>query len=138
MIPFNASTAMGALGLFTLLPYCTVHNAYIWVGRAWYIPCTVLSLGGKVNTKQMSQPNIHFHIKNQWNVLFIGNYHELSKLSKLNAFILGYYTGTLMHLFLFSNTAKKENWFQCVHRECATAINFPCLITLIPFMYCPF
>ena len=28
-------------------------------------------------------------------------------------------------------TSPRENWFQYVRRECATAINFPCLITLI-------
>ena len=37
--------------------------------------------------------------------------------------------GTLMHLFLFTNTPS-ENWFQYVRIEYATAINFPCLITL--------
>jgi len=39
--------------------------------------CSVLSLGGNVNTGQMSEPDIGsiFHIKNQWNILVIGNYY---------------------------------------------------------------
>ena len=38
---------------------------------------SVLSLGGNVNTRQMSQPYMGsiFHIKNEWNILVKGNYH---------------------------------------------------------------
>ena len=35
-----------------------------------------------------------------------------------------------MHLFLFTNSAQREPWFQFVRREYATAINFPCISTL--------
>ena len=35
-----------------------------------------------------------------------------------------------MHLFLFTNTAQSD-LFLYVRREYATAINFPCLITLL-------
>ena len=39
---------------------------------------------------------------------------------------------TLMHLFLFTNSSKREeNWFQYVRRVYATAINFPCISTLV-------
>ena len=39
---------------------------------------------------------------------------------------------TLMHLFLFTNSTKREeNWFQYVRRVYATAINFPCISTLV-------
>ena len=39
--------------------------------------CSVLSLGGNVNTRRMSQSDTGsiFHIKNQWNILVIGNYY---------------------------------------------------------------
>ena len=39
--------------------------------------CSVLSLGGNVNTRRMSKPDIVsiFHIKNQLNILVIGNYY---------------------------------------------------------------
>ena len=36
---------------------------------------------------------------------------------------------TLMHLFVFT-ILHRENWFQYVRRVYATAINFPCIITL--------
>ena len=68
--------------------------------------CSVLSLGGNVNTRRMSKPGMRstFHIKNQWNIVVIGNYYVnyqnlmlltssdtrliISKLAKLNSFIL--------------------------------------------------
>ena len=34
-----------------------------------------------------------------------------------------------MHLFMLTKPPR-ENWFHYVRREYATAINFPCLITL--------
>ena len=39
--------------------------------------CNVLSLGGNVNTRRMSKPDMGsiFHIKNQWNILVIGKYY---------------------------------------------------------------
>ena len=40
-------------------------------------------------------------------------------------------------LHLFTNSAKKENWFQYVRRVNATAINFPCIITLQRVKYIP-
>ena len=53
--------------------------------------CNVLSLGGNVNTRQMSQPDMGsiFHIKKS--MKYSGHrklLRELSKLSKFNAFIL--------------------------------------------------
>jgi len=38
---------------------------------------------------------------------------------------------TLMHLFFFTNSSHRENWFQYVRRVYANALNFPCIITLI-------
>ena len=38
---------------------------------------------------------------------------------------------TLVHLFLFTNSANRENWFQHVRREYKTAINFVCITTLV-------
>ena len=37
---------------------------------------------------------------------------------------------TLMHLFFFTNSSHRENWFQYVRRVYTTAINFPCISTL--------
>ena len=53
---------------------------------------------------------------------------ELSNLSKLNVFnLFGFWTNT--DFFLFTNSAQRE-LFQYVRRVYATAINFPCIITL--------
>ena len=60
--------------------------------------CSVLSLGGNVNTRRMWKPNMGsiFHIKKS--MKYSGHRKllcELSKLSKFNAFILlGYQTNT--------------------------------------------
>ena len=39
--------------------------------------CSVLSLGGTVNTRRMSKPDMEsiFHIKNQYNILVIGSFY---------------------------------------------------------------
>ena len=54
---------------------------------------------------------------------------ELSKLSKLNAFIL---LGSRANTDAYSclQIPLRENWFQYVRRVYATAINFPCISTL--------
>ena len=56
--------------------------------------CSVLSLGGSVNTRRMSKPDMGsiFYIQNQWNVLVIGNYNvNYNNYQKFNAFnLLGY------------------------------------------------
>ena len=80
--------------------------------------CSVLSLCGNVNTRRMSQPDMGpiFYIKKS--MKYSGHRKllcELSKLSKLNAFILL----TLMHLFLYAE-----------YTHYATANNFPRIITL--------
>ena len=41
---------------------------------------------------------------------------------------------TLLHLFLFTNSAQRE-LVQYVRKVYATAINFPCIITLICAMF---
>ena len=68
----------------------------------------VLSLGDNVNTKRMSKPDMGsiFHIKNQWNILVIGNhcvnYQNLMLLASSDT------KRTLTHLFLFTNSAQRE------------------------------
>ena len=52
------------------------------------------------------------------------NYQNLILLTSLNT------KRTLMHLFLFTNSAKRELGSICT-RVYATAINFPCITTLL-------
>ena len=73
--------------------------------------CSVLSLGGNVNTRRMSQPDMGsiFHIKIQWNILVIGNssvnYQNVQNVMLLSSSDT---KRTLMHPFLFTNTSQRE------------------------------
>ena len=87
--------------------------------------CSVLSLGGNANTRRVSKPDMGsiFHIKNQWNILGIGNYY------------VNYQNDQNLMLLTPSDTnlqiPPKEKWFQCVRRVYTTAINFPCITPLV-------
>ena len=72
---------------------------------------SVLSLGGNVNTRRMSKPEMGsiFHIKNRWNILVIGNYY-VNYQNFLNSMLLSS-SGTkrtLIHLYLFTTSAQRE------------------------------
>ena len=94
--------------------------------------CSVLSLGSNVNTRRMSKPAMGsiVHIKNQWNILVIGNYYvnyqNYENLMLLSPRILH------KHWCIYSRlqSPPTENWFQCVRSVYANTINFPCIITL--------
>ena len=79
--------------------------------RCTLLYCSVLSLGGNVNTKRMSQPDMGsiFQIKNQWNILVIENYY-VNYQNYQNSMLLTFSDTkrTLMHLFLFTNSAQRE------------------------------
>ena len=72
--------------------------------------CSVMSLGGNVNTRRMSNPDIGsiFHIKNLWNILFIGNYYMNIKIFQIQWLILtsSATIRKMMDLFLFTNSAQ--------------------------------
>ena len=93
--------------------------------------CSSLSLGGNVNKKRMSQPDMGsiFHLKIQWNILVI--LCDFSRFSKFNAFILHRILNEHWYIYSCLQIPPRENWFQYVRRVYATAINFPCIITLI-------
>ena len=56
---------------------------------------------------------------------------ELSKLSKLNAFILlGYQTNTDASILVYKFRPERTGFNMYAGRVYATAINFPCIITL--------
>ena len=69
---------------------------------------TSLSLGGNVNTRRMSRPDMGstFHIKNQGNILVKGNYYV--NYQNLMLLTSSDTKRTLMHLFLFTNSAQRE------------------------------
>ena len=97
--------------------------------RGVHIFCTAVYCLLAVETKRMSQPDMGsiFHIKNQWNIFVAWNYY----VNFQNSMLLSSSDTklTLMYLFLFINSTQRD-LFQHVRRVYATAINFPCIITL--------
>ena len=83
-----------------------------------FLYCSVLPLGGKVNTRRMSKPDMGsiFHIKNQWNILVKGNYYvNYQNYQNLMLLTSSDTKRTLMHLFLFTNSAQRELVSICTH-----------------------
>ena len=72
--------------------------------------CSVLYLGGNVNTRLMSKPDMGsiFHINNQWNILSIGNFY-VNYQNYQNSMLLtsSDIKRTLRHLFLFTKSAQR-------------------------------
>ena len=84
---------------------------------------SVLSLGGNIYTRRMSKPDRGsiFHMRNQWNILVIGNYyvnyHNYQNVMLLTSSETG---RTLMHQFLFTKFAQRELVSMCTQsiRNC--------------------
>ena len=91
--------------------------------------CIVLSLGGNVNTRWISKPEMGsiFHINNQWNILVIGNYCVNYQIFQNSLLLTSSDTKrTLMHQFNSCLQIPPR-----VRRVYTTAINFP----WITFLY---
>ena len=82
--------------------------------------CSVLSLGGNVNTRRMSKPDMGsiFHINNQWNILVIGNYY-VNYQNYQNSMLLSSSNNkrTMRHLFLFTSSAQRELVLICTQLQ---------------------
>ena len=66
--------------------------------------CSVMSLGGNVNTTRLSKPDMGsiFHIKNQWNILVIGNnYVNYQNYQNLMLLTSSDTKRTLMHTVVY-------------------------------------
>ena len=73
--------------------------------------CRVLALGGNVNTRRESKPDMGsiFHTKNKWNILVRRNYYVHNQnYQNLMLLTSSDTKRTLMHLFLFTNSAHRE------------------------------
>ena len=73
--------------------------------------CSVMSLGGNVIHKADITADMGsiFHIKNQWNILVIGDYYVNYQNIQNSMLLTSSDTKrTLMHLFLFTNSALRE------------------------------
>ena len=96
--------------------------------------CSVLSLGGNVNTRRMSKPDMGsiFHISNQWNILVIRNIMWIIKIIKIQCFYPPRILNEHWCIYSCLQNPPRENWFQYVRKVyIATAIKFPCISTLI-------
>jgi len=117
--------------------------------------CRGLSLGGNVNTRRMSKPDMGsiFHIKkNQWNILVTGNYY-VSYQNHQNLMLLtsSDTKRTLMHLFLFTNSFQRELVSMCtqsIHDRNKLSLHYTLGYSLTyipsdiiflshPILYCP-
>ena len=72
--------------------------------------CSILSLGGNVNTRRMLKPDMGsvFHINYQRNILVTGNYY-VNYQNYQNSILLNSSDTkrTLRHLFLFTNSKRE-------------------------------
>ena len=76
-----------------------------------FLYCSILSLGGKVNTRRTHTAwhGINFHKNNLWNILALGNYYVNFQNYQNSMLLTSSDTRrTLMHLFLFTNSAWRE------------------------------
>ena len=95
--------------------------------------CSVLSLGGNVNSRRMSKPDMGsiFHIKKSMKYSAIGNYYvNYQNYQNLMLLTSSDTKRTLMHLLLFTNSAQRELVSMCTQSIYTTAINFPCITPL--------
>ena len=101
--------------LFTFLPEYAVHvnkAKVIMQGKLFQrcthlLYCSVLSLCGNVNTRRMLQPDMGSIFQwNQWNILVVENYYVNYQNYQIQC--SSDTKRTLMHLFLFTNTAQRE------------------------------
>ena len=107
------------LSLWQILNFFTsldLHAEVLMQGKLYQrcthlLYCSVLSLGGNVNTRPMSKPDMGsiFHINNQWNILVRWNYY-VNYQNYQNSMLLTSSDSklTLGHLFLFTNSAQIE------------------------------
>ena len=99
--------------LYSFLYCITICSKVIMQGKLFQrcthlLYCSVLSLGNNVNTRRMLQSDMRFifHIKNQWNILVIGNYNvNYQKNFNLMLLTSSDTKRLQMHLFLFTNSA---------------------------------
>ena len=78
-----------------------------------------------------------FHIKKQWNILVIGNYYVNYQNFQNSILLTSLDTkkNTAWCIYSCLQIPPRENWFQYIRRVHATAINFPCIITLSTPMF---
>ena len=94
--------------------------------------CSVLSLGGKVNTRRMSQPDMEsIFTKIIYEIFWsLETIMWIFKIIKIICFYLPRILDEHWCIYSCLQIPPKENWFQSVCRVYVTEINFPCINTL--------
>ena len=88
---------------------CNARKVISEVYTSFVLQCTLS--GGNLNIRRMSRPDMGsiFHIKNQWNILVIGNYYvNYQNYQNLMLLTSSDTKRILMHLLLFTNSAQRE------------------------------
>ena len=113
-----------APSFYSISPWVNLYSKDVIQGKlfqgcAHLLYCSVLSLGGNVNTRLY--------------ILVIGNYYvNYQNCQNLMLLTSSDTKLTLMHLFYSClQIPPRENWFQYVLRVYAIAINFPCITFLL-------
>ena len=94
-----------------------------------FLYCSVLSFGGKVNTRRMSQPDMEFIFTKIIYEIF-WSLETIMWIIKIKCFYPPRILNEHWCIFSCLQIPPGENWFQCVRGVYATAIMFPCIITL--------
>ena len=107
----NSRTVPGKNEIIKIIFTKVVMQGKLFQRCTHLLYCSVLSLGGNLNTRRMSKPGMGsiFHIKNLWNLLVIGKYYvNYQNYQNLMLLTPSDTKRTMMHLLLFTNSAQKE------------------------------
>ena len=135
ILPLLISTFIFILSLFS---QTQGNNARKVISEVYaFLYCSVLSLGGKVNTRRMSQPDMES--------IFTKIIYEIFWSKETIMWIIKiiknkcFYPPRLLdeHWCIYSclQIPPRANWFQYVRRVYTTAINFPCISTLVKLIF---
>ena len=108
------------------------------MNRKWYLNMLFWSPYQSTLSKDVMQGKLFqkcTHLlyikKNQWNILVIGNYYvNYQNYQNLMLLTSSDTKRTLMHLFLFTNSAQRELVSMYTQSIYTTTINFPCITPL--------
>ena len=103
--------------MFYYYYYFMIYKEIIYLHFSSFVACVVSKdckakkVISEVYTRRMSKPEMGsiFQIKNRWNILVIGNYNvNYQNFQNLMLLTSSDTKRTLMHLFLFTNSAQRE------------------------------
>ena len=102
----------------TLIAYKDLMKGKLFQSCTHLLYCRVLSLGGNLNTRWMSKPDMRsiFHIKNHWNILVIGNYYVNYQNYQIKCFLPPRILNEHWCIYSCLQIPPKGNWFQYVRR----------------------